>query len=145
MLETIVNIVSFISDFFSAIAAGIAIYLFIYKRKSIISFFNLLLNYSVQISVRELTTKIDTLNDLNADNDIQKKEVVNIFNEIAGQIRRNPILNKKCNVLEKLSKYAENPRELNEPRKRSIISELRENLRNIEFQNYSEVVGDEHE
>ena len=145
MLETIINIVSFISDFFSAIAAGIAIYLFTYKRKSIISFFNLLLNYSIQISVKEITSKIDKLNYLSADDDIQKKEIVYILNDITGQIRGNPILNKKCNVLKKLSKYAENPRNLNEPRKRSIISELRENLRNIELQNYSEIVGEENE
>ena len=139
--ETIYKIVSFISSIFSAIAAGIAVYLFIFKRKSILSVFHLLLNYSFQISLTELRTKLERLNDLSANDEEQKEEVINIFNEIAGQIMGNSVLSKECGViLEKVSKYAENPQGLTEPKKRSIVSELRENLRNVDIQSYSEII-----
>ena len=139
--EVIYQVTIFISSIFTGVAAGIAIYLFFYQRKSIASIFHLLLNYSFQISLTELKTKLERLNDLNANNDSHREEVVNIFNEMAGQIRGNPVLNGKCgDILKQISKHAENPRWLTEPKKRSIVSELRENLRNIDVQRYSEII-----
>lgn len=145
MLDIIYNIVSFLSNILTIIATGIAIYIYICKRKSIASFFSILLNYSTQISLTELRTKLETLNDLNAEDEKERKEVINILNDIAGQIRGNPILRKKCKVLEKLTKYADSPENLNEPKKRNIVSELRENIRNIEFQSYGEIIGENYE
>ncbi len=145
MFEIIYNIVSFLSNIFTIIAAGIAIYIYIFKRKSIESFFNILINYSTQISLTELKTKLEKLNDLNAEDENERKEVINILNDIAGQIKGNPILREKCKILEKLTKYADNPENLNEPIKRNIVSELRENMRSIEFQNYYEILGENHE
>ena len=139
--EIIYKIVSIISSIFSTIAAGIAIYLFIFKRKSISSIFHLLLNYSFQISITELRTKLEKLNDLNANDNEHKEEVINIFNEIEGQILGNSVLKKKCgDILEKISKYIDNPKILTEPKKRSMVSELRENLRSIDIQNYSDII-----
>lgn len=139
--EIIYKIVSIISSIFSTIAAGIAIYLFIFKRKSISSIFHLLLNYSFQISITELRTKLEKLNDLNANDNEHKEEVINIFNEIEGQILGNSVLKKKCSdILEKISKYIDNPKILTEPKKRSMVSELRENLRSIDIQNYSDII-----
>jgi hypothetical protein len=98
MFDIIYQIVNLFSSLLSGIVAGIAIYLFIAKRKTITSFFNSLLNYSVQISLTELRNKLDILNSLNADDDEQKIEVINILNDITGQIRGNPVLKKKCNI-----------------------------------------------
>lgn len=145
MSDIIYDTVSFLSNIFTIIAAGIAIYLYTFKRKSIASFFNVLLNYSIQISLTEIRTKLDELLDLNSEDAKERKEVINILNDIAGQIKGNPILKKKCTVLEKLTKYADNPEDLNEPIKRNIISELRENIRSIEFQSYREIVGENYE
>lgn len=139
--ETIYKIVGFISSIFSTTAAGIAIYLFLFKRKSISSIFHLLLNYSFQISMTELKTKLEKLNELSANDEEQKEEVVNIFNEIVGQIRGNSVMKKNCDgIFTKISQYADNPRGLTEPIKRSIVSELRENIRNIDIQNYSDII-----
>lgn len=144
MLDIIYQIVNFFSSLLSGVAASIAIYLFITKRKTITSFFNSLLNYSIQISLTELRNKLDILNSLDADDDEQKTEVINILNDIKGQIRGNPVLNKKCNI-DIISKYADNPINLTNPLKRGIVSELRENLRIIEFQQYSEIIGHKYE
>ena len=139
--ETIYKIANLTSSIFSTVAAGIAIYLFTFKRKSISSIFHLLLNYSFQISMTELRTKLEKLNDLNANNGEHKEEVINIFNEIEGQILGNSVLKKKCgDILEKISKYIDNPKILTEPKKRSMVSELRENLRSIDIQNYSDII-----
>lgn len=138
---TIYQITSFISAIFSGTAAGIAIYLFLFKRKSISSIFHLLLNYSFQISLTELKIKLERLNDLSVNDEKQREEVINIFNEITGQIRGNSVLIEKCEIiLEKISNYAENPKGLTEPIKRNIVSELRENLRNIDIQRYNEII-----
>ena len=138
---TIYQITSFISAIFSGTAAGIAIYLFLFKRKSISSIFHLLLNYSFQISLTELKTKLERLNDLSVNDKEQREEVINIFNEITGQIRGNSVLIEKCGIIfEKISNYAENPKGLTEPIKRNIVSELRENLRNIDIQRYNEII-----
>lgn len=138
---TIYQITSFISAIFSGTAAGIAIYLFLFKRKSISSIFHLLLNYSFQISLTELKIKLERLNDLSVNDEKQREEVINIFNEITGQIKGNSVLIEKCEIiLEKISNYAENPKGLTEPIKRNIVSELRENLRNIDIQRYNEII-----
>lgn len=140
-LSTIYQITSFINAILSGAAAGIAIYLFIFKRKSILSVFHLLLNYSFQISLTELKTKLERLNDLTVNDEKQRDEVINIFNEITGQIRGNSILIEECDgILGKISNYAENPKGLTEPKKRSIVSELREKLRNVDIQRYGEII-----
>lgn len=144
MFDFIYQAVIFSSSLLSGIAAVIAIYLFIAKRKTITSFFNSLLNYSIQISLTELRNKLDNLNSLNADDDVQKTEVIIILNDITGQIRGNPVLKKECNIVT-ISKYADNPINLTNAKKRSIISELRENLRTIEFQQYSGFMGHKYE
>lgn len=138
--DTIYKIIDFISTILSGIASGIAIYLFIFKRKTISSIIHFLLNYSCQISLTELREKLERLNELSADDEKQNIEIVNILNEIAGQIRGNPILNKKCDeILKTISKYAEKTKILTEPKKRSIVWELRENLRSIDIQTYNEL------
>lgn len=139
--ETLYKVVNFFSSIFSAFAALIAIYLFVFQRKSISSIFHLLLNYSFQMSMTELRIKLDKLNGLNANENEHKEEVINIFNEIEGQILGNSILKKKCDdILKKISTYVNNPINLTEAKKRSIVSELRENLRDIDIQRYSEII-----
>lgn len=133
----------FLNVVVSSIAAIIVIYIFFSKRKAIASIYSLLVNYSIQISLKELDTKLDKLNEYNADESTHRNNVNNILNEIIGQIRGNPILALKCKlILKKLSEYEENSNILTEPRKRSLISELRETLRNINIQSYDELLGE---
>jgi hypothetical protein len=100
------------------------------------------MNYSAQITLSELRAKLDRLNNLYVNEPEHLDEIVNIFNEIVGQIRGNKKLKKECSVvLRKLTIYAESPQELSEPRKRSIISELREILRHINVESIDELIG----
>jgi DNA-binding FrmR family transcriptional regulator len=134
---TVLNI---ITSIFTIGASGIAIYLFIFKQRPIKSLFKLLISYSFQISQQELKEKLEHLNDLNASDDTQKEEVINILNDIEGQIRGNSILLENCKeILKKITRLNNNTKELCEPKKRSLVSELRENLRNIEIKSYEDI------
>ena len=145
-LINVFNTASFVDSIVSILAASIVIYLFIYKRKSISSIYYVLLNYTFQTTLRELNTKIDRLNDFNVDDKNHRNTVIIILNEVVGQMRGNPIWAKKCNpILTKLTKYAEKPDNLTEARKRSLVSELRETLRNISIHNYKEMIGEDYE
>lgn len=136
-----VTLISFVSDLFTIAASGIAVYLFIFKRNSIKSVFRLLLNYSFQITLTELKTKLEQLNDLSTDDVSDKTEIINKFSEIAGQINGNKLLLKNCSqISKKLLRYAGHPSNLTEPIKRSLISELREKIRGIDVQNYDEMI-----
>src|SRR6266404_2237484 len=74
---------------FGIVASGIAIYLFIAKRKALSSLFQLLVNYSYQLTLSELKEKLEKLNDYNAKDPEQYDRIVNILNDILGQIRGN--------------------------------------------------------
>lgn len=143
-VSTVCQSINLMDSIFSIFAAGIVIYLFIFKRKSISSLYHLLLNYSIQMTLKELEIKLERLNDFNVEDDLEK--IIIILNEIVGQMKGNPILRRKCNkVLKKISKFAENPTILTEPKKRSIISELRETLRTINIQSYNKILGEDYE
>jgi hypothetical protein len=141
-MDGFLKTVSLISNVFTIATSGIAIYLFLFKRETISSAFKVLLNYSSQITLSELRAKLERLNNLNTNEPTHIDEIVNIFNEIVGQIRGNKKLRKECSViLKKLSVYAEYPEKLTEPRKRNIVSELRENLRHINIESLDELIG----
>lgn len=142
MLTTIYQVVDPISTILTAVAAGIAIYLFFFKRKPIISIFRLLLNFSMKLSLTELNTKLDKLNDLNANDSQQRDNLLNIFHEIIGQIQGNRVLKGKFNpILTKLKDFVNDPSLMKEPDKRSLVSELRENLRTLELETYDNIFG----
>ena len=124
-------------------ASSIAIYLFLTKRKAIASAFRVLLNFSSQLTLSELRSKFDRLNELTAADPEQIDDVINILNEIVGQIRGNQALAEQFDdLIPKLSSLAEDRRRLNEPRKRALISELRERLRHVNVENYGDLIGD---
>lgn len=129
-LDLILNI---IGNGFTIGASGIAIYLFIFKREKIKSVFDLLMNYSNQISISEVRYKLERLNDYDVNYEEQKKIVINILSEIEGQIKGNKILRENLNsILKKMQIFIYNTKTLTEPKKRSLISELREELRHID-------------
>lgn len=135
-------VVSFIADFLTIFASGIVVYLFVAKKDSIKSMFNVLLNYSFQMSLSELNSKLDHLNDLNADNEEHAKEVVNILNEVVGQIRGNTRLKRKFkSILHETESYADKRKKITEPRKRALVSEIRESLRHVDVENFDELIG----
>ncbi|MCO8082962.1 MULTISPECIES: hypothetical protein [Acinetobacter] len=126
------NAISILSDVFAIAAAGIAIWLFFTKSNEIKTAFNLLLNWSFQLTLTDLKSKIERLNEYSAKNPDELEEIRNILHEIAGQMKGNEQIVKTSNdLISKIEKLASS-KNLDEPRKRSIISEIREVLRNMQ-------------
>jgi hypothetical protein len=141
MIKISVDIVSFLSDLLTILASGIAIWLFISKRDSFRIIFQVLINFSYQITLHELKYKLEKLNDLNAGDKVEFKEIVNIFSEITGQLRGNDKLKVHCqDIILQMAEYIDNPKSLTEPKKRSIIHELREKLRNVDIENFEDLL-----
>ena len=131
-----------LADVFTILASSIAIYLFLFKRQAISSAFKVLANYSLQITFSELNKKIDEINDLNIGEQTDMAEIVNLLNDIVGQIRGNKILRKQCSeILARIEIAVGNTKRLNEQRKRSLVSELRESLRHISIENFDDLIG----
>lgn len=125
-------LVSFFANLFTIFASGIAIWLFFTKSNEIKTAFNLLLNWSFQLTLTDLKSKIERLNEYSAKNPDELEEIRNILHEIAGQMRgNNQIVKTSNNLISKIEKLATS-KNLDEPRKRSIISEIREVLRNMQ-------------
>ena len=126
------QITSFIANILAIFASGIAIWLFFTKSKEIKTAFNLLLNWSFQLTLTDLKSKIERLNEYTTKKPDELEEIRNILHEIAGQMKGNEQIVKSSNdLIAKIEKLA-NSKYLDEPKKRSIISEIREVLRNMQ-------------
>jgi hypothetical protein len=68
MQPTYLDYLSAVADLFSIGAAGIAIFLFLFKQKEISAAFHVLLNFSYQTTLTELTQKLERLNEYRASN-----------------------------------------------------------------------------
>jgi len=142
-LDEFIKWVSLVSNIFTIIASGIAIYIFYAKRKEISSVFDLLINYTYQLSLSEVKEKIERLNEYNAKDPEQCESIVNIFNEIIGQIRGNEKMKSHFSeLLQAMELLAADKRRLTEPKKRAIVSELRERLRHLNIKSIDNLVGD---
>jgi hypothetical protein len=142
-VKYVFEMTSFLSDCFTVIASGIAIYIYFSKKKDIKSVIDLLMNYSHQLTLTELKEKIEKLNDYNVKDAEQCEKVVNIFNEIIGQIRGNDNLKASfCELIGSIENLLSDKRRLTEPRKRALVSELRERLRHLNVKNINKYIGD---
>lgn len=142
-MDKIPEYVSLLSNVFTIIASGLAIYIFLAKKKTILSVFKLLMNYGYQLSLSELKEKLEKLNDYHAKDPEQSEQIVNVLNEIIGQMRGNDRLRKHFSEsLSELEYLVSDRRRLTEPRKRALVSELRERLRHVNISNIDDLVGE---
>lgn len=140
-LKPYLDAITGIASIFTIIASGIAIYVFIFNRQKISAAIGLLLNYSFQTTLSELKEKLERLNEYNANDSAENQEIRNILHEIAGQLRGNNRLSSKLfNMSEKIETLASS-KKLTEPIKRSLISELREQLKNIQMESIDNFSG----
>ena len=140
MWKDILDIVSFLSNSLTIVASGIAIWLFWKKGRQLSLVFRLLINYSTQISLRELTDKLEELNELRVADDAE--EIINIFHEIVGQIKGNPKLSENLKeIIVRVEKTIAGKKGMSEPTKRSLVSELREKLRHINLMTLDDMSG----
>jgi hypothetical protein len=137
------NWLSFISNIFTIFASGIAIYLFFFKRKAFSTVFNLLVNYTYQLSLSEVKEKLERLNEYHANDPEQCEKIINILNEIMGQIRGNNVLKIHFKeLLLDIENLLSGKRRLTEPKKRALVSEIRERVRHLNIKNIDDFVGE---
>jgi hypothetical protein len=142
-LEEVIKWVTLFSNTSTIVASGIVIFVFVTKRKSIVTVFNLLINYTYQLSLSEIKEKLEKLNDYNAKDSEDNEKVINILNEIIGQMKGNDKLKIHFKVfLEGIDGFALGKKKLTEPKKRALVSELRERLRHLNVKNIDNLVGD---
>ena len=106
----------------------------------------MLVNYTYQLSLSEVKEKLEKLNEYNAKDEIENEKIVNIFNEIVGQIKGNDKLKEHfSSLLSDIEIYALGKKKLSEPKKRALVSELRERLRHLNVKNIDQLVGETYE
>lgn len=142
-MDELIKWVSVTSNVLTILASGLALYIFYAKKGEISSVFKLLINYTHHLSLSELKEKIERLNEYNAKDPDQCDKIVNIFNEIIGQIRGNDKLkNHFSKILINIESTVADRRRLTEPRKRMLVSELRERIRHLNVSNIDHLVGE---
>lgn len=140
-IEAALITINALAGILTIIASSIAIFVFFKNKKKIATAINTLLNYSNQVSLNDLKNKIERLNDYNATDEGQKKQVVNILHEIEGQINGNRFLSENLNAQkEKIERYIDDTKLITEPKKRSLVSELRESIRTLDIDNFNSKV-----
>lgn len=138
-LKPLFEVVALIANIFAIVASGIAIYIFIGKRREIAQALQLLLNFSLQTTLSEVKEKLERLNEYNASEPTDQEEIRNILHEIAGQVRGNRHLKENSPQLpQRIELLA---RKLTEPKKRAMVSELRELLRSAQVSIADPFVG----
>ncbi len=137
-------LVNLIANLMTIIASGLALYIYFTNKEKIKSALNFILNYSNQLTLTDLKFKIERLNEFNSNDATQKLEVINILNEIEGQILGNNEFKQKLELqLIKIEAFTSNPKLLTEPKKRSLVSELKESLRNLDVSNYKTIINNQ--
>lgn len=143
MIAWLISFFAFLANCMTILASGIAIYLFVTKRHAIATAFKVLLNYSYQTTLSELKEKLERLNDHNADDVDGLINITNILHEIHGQILGNPTLRINMdNIAKKLDVILNTKKKLSEPRKRALVSEIREQLKHLNVESIENFFGE---
>ena len=91
----------------------------------------------------EFVSKLERLNYLNANDEEHKEEVINIFNELLGQIRGSKKLkNHFRQIITTVRSIAEGKKNVTEPNKRAIVNQLREMLKHLDIDTYAKIIGE---
>jgi hypothetical protein len=142
-MKEIADVVAFLANLMTVGASGIAIYLYLFKRKYISTAFNTLVSYSSQLTLSELKDKLDVLNGLHASDDKDRDEIVAVLHEITGQLKGNPKLTPYfADIIERITKATTGKSKLSEPTKRSFVSEIREKIRHAGILNMEQDSGE---
>jgi DNA-binding GntR family transcriptional regulator len=142
-LKDLGDAISFAADLLTIVTSVIAIVLLVKKGPAIASAVRLLINFSFQTTLAELRQKLERLNEYHAADPDGNIEIVNIFHELHGQISGNPrVLAAMPDLAQKLQKMLNSTKAITEPRKRAMISEMREVLRNMDVESIEKYLGE---
>jgi hypothetical protein len=131
--KLLADIVAFVANILTIIASTIAIAVFLVKKKELSTALTLLLNWSYQSTLSDITGKLDRLNEYNVSEPTEVPEIKNILHEIAGQLRGNSRLQSLAPALPDRLEGLANGKKLTEPTKRAMVAEIREVIRNVQF------------
>lgn len=138
--KSVSEVASFVANCFTIVTAVIAIYVFKVKGPALAAALTLLLNFSFQTTLGELKEKLERLNEYRAHDAVDNIEIVNIFHELLGQINGNArVSNAMPDVVIKLEKML--TREITEPKKRAMISLIREKLKTMNVESATDMTG----
>jgi hypothetical protein len=113
-------------------AAALAFYIFFSQRKKLGAALNALIGYSFQLTLSEIKEKLERLNDLNVSNDEQREKVHLLLSELVGQLNGNATLRGRlAESIRVLERMVSSGAKLTEPKKRTIVSQLREQIRQV--------------
>ena len=144
-IDSLLEIFPLISNIVTTAASAIAIYVYFKNRGKISFAVQLLLNHSFQTTISELKEKLERLNEYNANELEHHTEIRSILHEIAGQIRGNRrLIDSLPDLPAKIEKVAQH-KKLTEPMRRSIVSEVREQLRTCQINMLNNVEAHHHE
>lgn len=132
-LRPLFDILAAIANVFTIGASAVALIVFFSKRRELSAALSILLNWSYQTTLSDITGKLDRLNEYNANEQSDIAEIKNILHEIAGQIRGNAKLLTAAPLIADRLEALASGRKLTEPNKRSMVAEVREVIRNLQI------------
>lgn len=142
--EFLKGTIGVLADLGTIAASVLAIWIFIAKRAEIRAFVKAITTFVHQNSLAELRVKLEKLNDLHAADPDSRAEIVGIFHDICGQVDGSPVLRAKLgDISSRIRQATSGRRQITEPQKRSLVSELRESLRHLDVADYAESMREE--
>jgi len=137
-MDILLRVISVVSDLTGITASGIAIYLFFFKKEEFLEAYEVIRNYTHQLTISELKLSLSKLKDLNADDSASKGKVRNIISEIVGQIKGNKkIYPCVAGIIAPWERFLDEPKtKISESLKSRIVAELNEKLRHVFMENF---------
>lgn len=134
------DVVSFFSNAFTVATSFLVFYLYHTKKNEIATAFRMFMNFSYQTTLSELKWKLDRLNEFRVDEPSHVNEIKSLLHDIAGQIKGNSkITDAAPDLVKLLEKFADGI--MTEPKKRSIVSLVREKIKTISIDNFEDIMG----
>lgn len=136
---------TFFSSLFTCVVAGYGSYLIIFKKNIVNSYFNSLTNITLQKTASELEHKLDKLNDINAEDrdPLRIQDMLCLLSEIDGQIEGNVVLKKRFEKEQsELIKFISQDGGFSEPKKRRLVSLLREKIKTLNDEIYRDLANE---
>lgn len=137
-MDIFLRVISAVSDMAGITASSIAIYLFFFKKEEFLEAYEVLKNYTHQLTVSELKLSLAKLKDLNADDPASKGKVRNVISGIVGQIKGNKkIYPCVTGIVAPWERFLDEPKtKMSESLKSRIAAELDEKLRHVFIENF---------
>lgn len=136
------NFLSGASNIVTIVSGSLALYIYFFKKDIITNFFSTMMTFALQTTLKELFDNLDNLKKTNAESTEGKRTALHILCDIEGQLSGNQVLSASMSsTIAKLKPFTNRKKELDEGRKLSLVSEIKENLRTLQVTEISKLGG----